>query len=303
MSRLEEIAIGVAGVFLVGARPLGFVSYGIVLALIVCATWSRKINLRSLLHRRWLLSAQIVAIVFSIWWFVWIYSFQTSPSYVGDIPGMPRGELLLEILRHLPDVIKQSYGNFGWLDTPTPPLAMYLAFAMAFVVVGLQLKKVSQGTRLIALATVASAILFGVLIDFQMYSFVHGFGLQGRHIEPLLVGVPIVLFARDDWRAKHEYWVASVWAILMIWCGLAALRRYSVGIKSGNHFELFTNPLWTPNIGIFLALALLVVAASAVALVSVHPDQKYNFKYSQFEISQKIKIGLLVRLLELTTRK
>lgn len=274
MSRLEEIAIGVAGVFLVGARPLGFVSYGIVLALIVCATWSRKINLRSLLHRRWLLSAQIVAIVFSIWWFVWIYSFQTSPSYVGDIPGMPRGELLLEILRHLPDVIKQSYGNFGWLDTPTPPLAMYLAFAMAFVVVGLQLKKVSQGTRLIALATVASAILFGVLIDFQMYSFVHGFGLQGRHIEPLLVGVPIVLFARDDWRAKHEYWVASVWAILMIWCGLAALRRYSVGIKSGNHFELFTNPLWTPNIGIFLALALLVVAASAVALVSVHPDQK-----------------------------
>ena len=274
MSRLEQIVIGAAGVFLIGARPLGFVSYGIVLTLIVCATWSLKINLRSLLCRRWLLSTQLIAIVFSIWWFVWIYSFQTSPSYVRDIPGMPRGELLIEILSHLPDVFKQSYGNFGWLDTPTPPLAMYLAFAMAFVVVGLQLKKVSQGTRFIALATVASAIALGVLIDFQMYSFVRGFGLQGRHIVPLLVGVPIILFARVDWRTNRDRWVASVWAILMIWCGAAALRRYSVGIKPGNQFELFTNPLWTPKIGILPSLVLLAVAASAVASVCVQPSRR-----------------------------
>jgi len=274
MSRLEQIVIGAAGVFLIGARPLGFVSYGIVLTLIVCATWSRKINLRSLLERRWLLSTQIISIVFSIWWFVWIYSFQTSPSYVRDIPGLPRGELLIEILNHLPEVFKQSYGNFGWLDTPTPSSAMYLAFAMAFVVVGLQGKKVSQGTRFIALATVVSAILFGFLIDFQMYSFVRGFGLQGRHIVPLLVGVPIVLFARVDWRTSREYWVASVWAILMIWCGAAALRRYSVGIKPGNHFELLTNPVWTPRIGILPSLVMLAIAASAVALVCVQPRQK-----------------------------
>ena len=274
MSRLEQIVIGAAGVFLIGARPLGFVSYLIVLTLIVCASWTNKINIRSLLQRRWLLSAQIIAIVFSIWWFVWIYSFQTSPSYVRDIPGMPRGELLLEILSHLPDVFKQSYGNFGWLDTPKPPLAMYVAFAVAFVVVGLQMKKVSQGARFIALATVASAIAFGVLIDFQMYSFVRGFGLQGRHIVPLLVGVPIVLFARDDWRSKREYWVASVWAILMIWCGAAALRRYSVGIKPGNQFEFLTNPLWTPKIGIAASLVLLAVAASAVAFFSVQPSRK-----------------------------
>jgi hypothetical protein len=274
MSRLEQIVIGAAGVFLIGARPLGFVSYGIVLVLIVCATWSRKINLRSLLQRRWLLSAQIIAIVFSIWWFVWIYGFQTSPSYVRNIPGLPRGELLIEILSHLPDVIKQSYGNFGWLDTPTPTSALYLKLAMAIVVVGLQWRKVSQRTRFIALATVVSAIAFGVLVDFQMYSFVRGFGLQGRHIVPLLVGVPIVLFARDDWRAKREYWVASVWAILMIWCGAAALRRYSVGIKPGNQFELLTNPVWAPKIGILYSLVLLVIAASAVALVCVQPKQK-----------------------------
>jgi len=274
MSRLEQIVIGAAGVFLIGARPLGFVSYGIVLTLIVCATWSRKINLRSLLERRWLLSTQIISIVFSIWWFVWIYSFQTSPSYVRDIPGLPRGQLIIEILSHLPEVFKQSYGNFGWLDTPTPSSAMYLAFAMAFVVVGLQGKKVSQGTRFIALATVVSAILFGFLIDFQMYSFVRGFGLQGRHIVPLLVGVPIVLFARVDWRTSREYWVASVWAILMIWCGAAALRRYSVGIKPGNHFELLTNPVWTPRIGILPSLVMLAIAASAVALVCVQPRQK-----------------------------
>jgi hypothetical protein len=107
-----------------------------------------------------------------------------------------------------------------------------------------------------------------------MYSFVRGFGLQGRHIVPLLVGVPIVLFARDDWRVKREYWVASVWAILMIWCGAAALRRYSVGIKPGNQFELLTDPVWAPKIGILYSLVLLVIAASAVALVSVRPGQK-----------------------------
>ena len=274
MSRLEQIVIGAAGVFLIGARPLGFVSYLIVLTLIVCVSWTKKINIRSLLQRRWLLSAQIIAIVFSIWWFVWIYSFQTSPSYVRDIPGMPRGELLLEILSHLPDVIKQSYGNFGWLDTPTPVPALFLKFAMAMVVVGLRWRKALLGTRFIAVVTVASAIAFGVLVDFQMYSFVRGFGLQGRHIVPLLVGVPIVLFARDDWRSKREYWVASVWAILMIWCGAAALRRYSVGIKPGNQFEFLTNPLWTPKIGIAASLVLLAVAASAVAFFSVQPSQK-----------------------------
>jgi hypothetical protein len=141
-------------------------------------------------------------------------------------------------------------------------------------VVGLQWRKVLHGTRFIALATVVSAIAFGVLVDFQMYSFVRGFGLQGRHIVPLLVGVPIVLFARDDWRAKREYWVASVWAILMIWCGVAALRRYSVGIRPGNQFELLTNPVWAPKIGILYSLVLLVISASAVALVCVQPKQK-----------------------------
>jgi len=274
MSRLEQIVISAAGVFLIGARPLGFVSYGIVLSLIVIASWTQKINVRSLLQRRWLLSTQVIAIIFSVWWFVMIYSFQTSPSYVRDIPGLPRRELLIDILSHLPDVFRQSYGNFGWLDTPTPSSAMYLAFAMAFVVVGLQWKKVSQGTRFIALLIIASAISFGVLIDFQMYSFVRGFGLQGRHIVPLLVGVPIILFARVDWRASREYWVASVWAILMIWCGAAALRRYSVGIKPGNHFELLTNPVWTPKIGILPSVVLLAIAASAVALVCVQPKQK-----------------------------
>jgi len=98
--------------------------------------------------------------------------------------------------------------------------------------------------------------------------------LQGRHIVPLLVGVPIVLFARSDWRASGEYWVASVWTILMIWCGATALRRYSVGIKQGNQLEMFTNAVWRPKIGILPSLVLLAIAASAVALVSVRPGQK-----------------------------
>ena len=274
MSRFERFAIGAAGVFLIGARPLGFVSYSSVITLIICASWTSKINIRSLLERRWLLSTQLIAMVFSIWWFVRIYSFQTSPSYVRDVPGLPRGQLIIETLSHLPEVIRQSYGNYGWLDTPTSTPALYLAAAMAVTVFIMQWRKVSQGTRLTALLIIASAIAFGILVDIQMYSFVRGFGLQGRHIVPLLVGVPIVLFARSDWRASGEYWVASVWTILMIWCGATALRRYSVGIKQGNQLEMFTNAVWRPKIGILPSLVLLAIAASAVALVSVRPRQK-----------------------------
>ncbi|MEI8024034.1 MAG: hypothetical protein WCH63_07590, partial [Actinomycetota bacterium] len=274
MSRFERFAIGAAGVFLIGARPLGFVSYSSVITLIICASWTNKIYIRSLLERRWLLSTQLIAMVFSIWWFVRIYSFQTSPSYVRDVPGLPRGQLIIETLSHLPEVIRQSYGNYGWLDTPTSTPALYLAAAMAVTVFIMQWRKVSQGTRLTALLIIASAIAFGILVDIQMYSFVRGFGLQGRHIVPLLVGVPIVLFARSDWRASGEYWVASVWTILMIWCGATALRRYSVGIKQGNQLEMFTNAVWRPKIGILPSLVLLAIAASAVALVSVRPRQK-----------------------------
>lgn len=155
---------------------------------------------------------------FLIWWFVRIYSFHTSPKYVDGMPALSRANQIETILRHLPDVIRQSYGNFGWLDTPTPKFALSLAAVFAIIFLVPQWRSASSAIRLWVVATIAITELFGIVIELQGYSMFRSFSLQGRHIVPLLVGVTIVLFARVDWRTNRDRWVASVWAILMIWC-------------------------------------------------------------------------------------
>jgi hypothetical protein len=52
--------------------------------------------------------------------------------------------------------------------------------------------------------------------------------------------------------------------VLMIWCGMSALRRYSVGINGQNALEMFRDPTWAPSIGLNFSL-LLLVSATAIA--------------------------------------
>ena len=107
-------------------------------------------------------------------------------------------------------------------------------------------------------------LVFCFLIDLQMYSMLRAFGLQGRHVMPLLLGIPILSSQGTRYKARTEFWAGGLWAVLMIWSGMSALRRYSVGIQGQNSLEMFRDPSWSPMIGINFSL-LLLVCATAIA--------------------------------------
>lgn len=270
-SSLEKVFLGLGGVILIGARPLGFAFYLTLVGLVMCLSWPNRHVFRVILKNRLLVAIHSMAMLFSLWWFVWIYNYQTSPKVVDGMPAISRNEQLMSVFMHLPNVFEQAYGNYGWLDTPTPTLAFYLGIGMILCVLGSRWRTTTWNVKWVVTLIVAMSVMFGFLIDLQIYSVLRGFGLQGRHIMPLLVGVPIIVFSRCDWRGKSEFWVAGIWAMLMVWCGAAALRRYAVGIKPLNAFEMFSHPEWTPKMGIEGTLLLLVIAALAVGFVCVKP--------------------------------
>jgi hypothetical protein len=59
--------------------------------------------------------------------------------------------------------------------------------------------------------------------------------------------------------------VIVAWALIMVWSGLAALRRYAVGIRPGNQLEMYTQAAWQPDIGIWLATFVLAFGAISSA--------------------------------------
>lgn len=270
-SSLEKVFLGLGGVFLIGTRPLGIAMYLTLVGLVMCLSWPNRHVFRVILKNRLLVATNSMAMLFSLWWFVWIYNYQTSPKVVDGMPAISRNEQLMSVFMHLPNILEQAFGNYGWLDTPTPTLAFYLGIGMILCVLGSRWRTTTWNVKWVVTLIVTMSVMFGFLIDLQIYSVLRGFGLQGRHIMPLLVGVPIVVFSRCDWRGKSEFWVAGIWSMLMVWCGAAALRRYAVGIKPLNAFEMFSHPEWTPKMGIEGTLLLLIVAALAVGFVCVKP--------------------------------
>ena len=82
---------------------------------------------------------------------------------------------------------------------------------------------------------------------------------------PLLVGIPILALRKVKLPSRINAVVAATWALIMAWSGLAALRRYAVGIRPGNQLEMYTNAVWRPDIGIAFATFALACSAAASA--------------------------------------
>jgi len=271
LSRFEKFGLGLAGLFLIGSRPLGFTMYALILGISACLSWSQRREWYKILRSRWLVGSQLIGLTFSFWWFIWIYNFQTSPKVVDGMPALPRSEQLMSVVMHLPSVVEQAFGNYGWLDSPTPTLAFYCGIGAILAVLGSRWSSAVKTVKVAVVGLVVITLLLALLIDLQYYSMLRGFGLQGRHIMPLLVGVPILIFWRCEWRGNREVWIAGTWTVIMFWCGASALRRYSTGIKPFNTFEMLKHPMWIPLLGIWGTLVLLVATSALVGVVVVRP--------------------------------
>jgi hypothetical protein len=196
---------------------------------------------------------------------VTVFSKNTGSSVTEGSPSLGLRQQVIEAVQHIPAVLAQGIGNFGWLDTPMPRMTLILYLVM---LVPLLVFAISRTTRLVGSMVVALCLVSALLVvaqDINYYNLLRNFGSQGRHVMPLLVGIPILAMRKVNLPSRINAAVAIVWALVMVWAGLAALRRYAVGIRPGNQLEMYTQAIWQPDIGIWLATFALAFGAIASA--------------------------------------
>lgn len=257
-------AVLLGGLAVIGARPIGFVVYLVILAIAAIAG-----NNPTSLWRRHSRSLAIhsAAVAGMIFWYLVVYDAQSSRSLVAGFDAMTRLQRITHSLESVPRMIDEAFGNFGWLDTPMPRLALYLLVGL--IAIGMSLGLHQADNRTISAVAVGLIVMSGlvVAIELNYYSLFRLFGVQGRHVAPIMVGVILIATSRLGHSVARDRVLGFGWATIMGWSAWGAIRRYSVGIKPDNAFDMFTESRWSPMIGLRPSLLLLLVVPFAVVFV------------------------------------
>lgn len=192
-----------------------------------------------------------------------------APALLGK-PPTPRLDAWHEVLTTLKgtgSALRQTIGDFGWLDTPVPfaVVVVWTVAVASLVIYGLSVSgRVRRALPLLVLGVFAVRFIFETpRID------IVGAYWQGRYWLPLLVGIPLVAMA-DVPRMRHS---RSMWmerrrvisgAGIVVGGGiliaaqvsafLTALRRYQVGLNAPSGARV----QWTPPGGDSLLITTLV---------------------------------------------
>jgi hypothetical protein len=209
-------------------------------------------------------------------WQLFIYSHNLDKSYVEqETPNL--FEIIQQSLNDLTRKIAESIGNFGWLDTPAPTIVIwcFVFFSAIAVFRTWQTMTLRHRTAISVLPLITISMM--VYLNWSTQKYGGNFGVQGRHLTPLVVGIPILGGLNWSPSASTRKLFLATWSCCVFVSGLTALRRYSVGVKQFNFFEMFSKPVWTPPLGIAgsmftLALALLTLSTTAFFIMSKEAD-------------------------------
>ena len=262
--RIIWYAFIIVGVLLIATRPIGIAMY-VVVSAICWVAYGKSKGLSFVVANKFALLIHGLTAILMAWWYVAVYSFQTSPSLMAGIKKVSITTQLSRSINHIPELFDHVVGNFGWLDTPIPRGALWLYVIGAIVLIAASVKQLDK-RKALALSLLLIAVVFvSIAIDMNFYAMFGWFGAQGRHIAPILVGVPLLAVSRIGFGNRVQITTVAGWSIVMLWAGLGALRRYTVGINGDNGFSMFTKRTWNPAIGFWPAMILLVVSTLFVA--------------------------------------
>lgn len=275
-TRCSAFAFGISGAVLILTRAIGPVLYVLITAISYLVVRERRALTGVAREYKSALIVHGSAVLFAAWWYLGIYSFQTNNSLAIGVPGMSLRNQINQAVHHIPTLIDQAVGNFGWLDAPMPRIALFIVCALYALVIARGIATMHGGTQLAMLVISAMTVLIVIILDVNYYSMLRAFGAQGRHIVPLLVGLPLIASTSFVWRRKWEIVAAISWGVTMIWAGLGALRRYTVGINGNNAMEMFRDRAWNPVLGFWPTVVLLGISTIGVVCLipySQTPDQ------------------------------
>ena len=262
--RIIQQGFIIVGVLLIATRPIGIAMYLVISITSWLAFGSMRffsfIKANKVAYSFHLLTAILMA-----WWYVAVYSYQTSPSLTVGTEKLSITTRITQSMSHIPELLDNIVGNFGWLDTPIPRGALWLYVIGVAVFVFTALSQLGKRSAHVLILLSMTVICSSIAIDMNFYAMFGWFGAQGRHIAPILVGVPLLITTQSSVGNRLQIAIVTVWSVTMVWAGLGALRRYTVGVNGSHAFSMIINRTWNPVIGFWMSVLLLVAATAFVA--------------------------------------
>ena len=258
--RFTIIAFVLSAALLIAARPAGLV------AVAVMGAAAAITDHRALVHavrREWYLPVALgAATVVSAAWYVSVYDANFGVRLEVDGRVTSLSTIASRSLNDLPRLIGEWIGNFGWLDTPSPVYVVWAFVALWTALVWRTIISVHRRQQVALFVVTLAGTLWLVALNANYQDLLGSFGAQGRHLAPLLVGIPLAA-ALSHRVGRRDSWLMSVALVLHAWCVLVALRRYSMGAGGDDLLGFVREPMWSPPLG--MGLTLVVVAVAHVA--------------------------------------
>ncbi|MFM9119350.1 MAG: DUF2142 domain-containing protein [Acidimicrobiaceae bacterium] len=264
-SKLNSFSIIASGTMLALARPPGPIYLLITVFLVFFSTTPsesfKSFAKRSKVVMLILGTSTLLAAV----WQLFIYSHNLDKSYVEEeTPNL--FEIIQQSLNDITRKIAESIGNFGWLDTPAPTIVIWCFVVFSAIAVFRTWQTMTFRHRAAISVLPLITISMMVYLNWSTQKYGGNFGVQGRHLTPLIVGIPILGGLNWSPSVSTKKLFLVTWSGCIFVSGLIALRRYSVGVKQFNFFEMFTKPVWTPPLGIASSIFALAIALLALSM-------------------------------------
>lgn len=240
-------AVGLSGGVLAVSRSLG--PLFVLLAILAVTAVQGAAPLREIARAapsrvRWTAGVVVVACAAGLYW-----ELAYQPHVSSGV-----AELADEVgpsFSVLPVLLRQAVGNFGSLDSPLPTPAYVVWLALLVGLGGTAVVAGSRRQRIALAVLVVGAVAVTVLLSVLQRTT--GFGLQGRHVLPVLVAVPLLAgeVVRQYAERIHGAWLGR-WVTVSFFLAaavhglawLANARRFAVGNEGSWLFP--TNSEWAP---------------------------------------------------------
>lgn len=254
----EISTYAISGVVLILARPLGMVYFASVIFVCVIASGTWRTAVRLVKQHRTVTALHLTTLLFATWWYLFVYNPAVDPRRAEYLaPDVPLQEQIFHAFGDAYRVLLEAIGDLGSLEVPIPRLIFVLLIAVAMWLISLGATSSTTATRVALTSLVVMSILLVLATDINYYRILRGYGVQGRHIMPLLVGLPLLAARHLRLSVVARTTVIGAWMLAQSIAGYTALRRYSVGIIGDNFFAMFSTPAWEPPLGITTTLVLL----------------------------------------------
>lgn len=263
--------MAVSGSTLVLSRQLGVATLALLTVLTLTRGGGRVVwdELRSGRRAMW---AAAVAVAGSL---VLVAAWERAYDHPSDTGGVLDAGAVQQFFNQLYHYVSSGVGEFGYLDTPLPGIAVGGWIAMASLVGGVALLVGRRADRWSLAGAMAAALVVAYVISATVF-YPIGAGVQGRHLIPIfsivsiLAGVVVVevlpAVGRDaTWRLFVA--VGTVMAGLQLLSLLLNARRYAVG--SNGPVMFLADAEWSPRLGWVPWLALAALASIWLAIIVI----------------------------------